>query len=148
MKQVDADTAKVFAAVLLSERKFIFRRVRFYDVFLRITARINRSTLKECVEKSDIRVPYHNATWGAIDVPFDRVPEPLILAVVWHISPQTAFSIGADAMQTFPLSCLLFTYTNSSTFECDAWVLKRKSKWHHWIDTLRQRLHTQKKKEN
>ena len=146
--QVDADRAKVFAAALLSEREFIFRRVRFYDFFLSMTARISRSSLKDCIQESAIRLPYHNATWGAIDVPFDRVPEPLILAVGWHITPHTAFLIGADAMQTFPISCLLFTFTNGSSFECDAWVMKRKSKRHQWIDALRQRLHTEKGKVN
>ena len=146
--QVAADAAKMFAAALLSDREFIFRRVRFYDWLPSMTARINRKCLKECIQEGTIERPYLNAIWGAIDVPFDRVPDPLIFKIGWHITPSAAFAMGHVAMQTYPISCILFSFTNGLTYKCDAWVLERKSKWHQWIDALRQRLHTEKGKVN
>ena len=74
---------------------------------------------------------------GVIDVPYDQMPSDLIFAVGWHITPMDAFIAGATAMELNPdLSCLLLTFIESSTFICDAWVIRRKSKWQKFIDAF------------
>lgn len=118
-------------APFLDRREFILRRVRRYDLFKRMLVHTHHNALKECVIERIIKPPHPNAIWGAIDVPFDGVPEPLLFMAGWHLSPSDAFLTGVGAMKEFPhISCLLLIFTNASTFESDAWILQRKSKWY------------------
>ena len=65
------------------------------------------------------------------------MPIDLIFAVGWYITPMDTFIAGATAMESNPdLSCLLLTFIESLAFICDAWVIRRKSKWQEFIDAF------------
>lgn len=118
-------------APFLDSDKFCVRRVRSYDLLFGMHARISRNVIKQFVLDRTCLPPHPSAVWSAIDVPFDPIPEVLVLCVGWHISPFEAFSIGVGAIVEFEhISCLLLTFTNASTFESDAWIIQRKSKWY------------------
>ena len=133
MKEIPVSDTLVRTAItpFLNPHELRVRRVPRYDLFKRMLVSTHRNALKQCILDRTLKPPHPNATWGAIDVPFDSVPEPLLLMVGWHITPIDAFRSGVRAMVEFPhISCLLLISTNASTFESDAWIIQRKSKWY------------------
>lgn len=127
---VPAQLVRTAIAPFFNPRELTVRRVRCYDLFYKMQAHVHRNVLKECMLDRIIKPPPQpNAVWSAIHTPFERVPEPLVLMVGWHITPFDAFLIGVGTMAEFSdISCLLLTFTDASTFETDAWILQRKSK--------------------
>lgn len=120
----------VFQKIEEASRKLYMRKVRIYELFYIMQARINRASLKECVKEGKVTPPSLDAVWTTVDSP--RTGHQF--GVGWHILADKAYLMAHEVFEADPhktIKVIQLTFTDAHTFDTSSYLVTREEDRNH-----------------